>query len=222
MKKILLLLCLFITYNSILAQQTRFFIQSEVTMGNVLDDSRFESNEYFGYISTKTLDTSLQRHRGNWSYGIGFKSGIFLNNYFSVYTGIRYRKLMDETVFYCITCNYILTETTRLETDFLEIPFGFRFNILGNSRLQPYLSSEVFWAKDFSNRGSKLFGSDSAKNFDLFRIAYKAGAAYKIGVNRNWEISLQSGLNTNLGKQKSYPRYHFREVTAEVGVLRAF
>lgn len=164
----------------------------------------------------------FEKEKANWSYGAGIKGGIVLKDFLHFYTGARYRKVVNETIFSCITCDYIVEESTLLQTDFLEIPLGIRFNILKNNRLQPYLSSEVFWAKALNRIDKNASRYPYSKSLNLFRIAYKAGAAYKIGKLRNWEISLQSGLNTNLGKQKSYPRYHFREVTAEVGVLRVF
>lgn len=204
--------------------QTRFFIQSEMTVGKVLEGSKLESNEFSGFVNERRAFESwdLEPQRTHWSYGAGMKGGIVVNNFLYIYTGARYRKVINEGIFYCILCDYIVEESTLLELDFLEIPLGVRVNFFKNKRLQPYFSSEVFWSKKVGQKEIPFFGGFYNKNLDLFRIAYKAGAAYKIGTSKNWEISVQSGLNTNLGKQKSYPRYDFREVTAEVGVLRVF
>lgn len=231
MKKCLLLLPLFITYNLLFAQ-TRFFIQPEMTVGSLLDDSRLELNYFHGYITRKSTFeiNNLQTQRTYWSYGMGIKGGIILNDLLHLQTGVRFRKIITEGMLLCCpSCNCIdATELTLLQVEFLEIPVGFRFNILKNSRVQPYISSEVFWARAL-NQKNDLYkseiswaGESNRKYLDVFRIAYKAGVSYKMGESKNWEISLQSGLNMNLGKQKSYPRYDFREVTAEVGVLRAF
>lgn len=123
-----------------------------------MDDSRFESeSKLMGRsYNSKTVDSpskrSLKRNRGNRSYAIVIKSGIIVNNFIHFYSGIRYREGIDETILECLVCSYLPTETIRLENNFLEIPLGFRLNLIKNSRLQPYVSSEIFWVKRFSQK----------------------------------------------------------------------
>lgn len=213
MKKIGLLICLFIGVIAFSQSDNKWAFGATFTPQTPVSSSTIEQGHYMGYYtSTWKLNSSF-----------GIQAQRNIGNSFQLLAGLNYSVNDITGTFYCHVCDFFgPIEPEKLKVRFAEVPLAVRYKRdYGNWSIYGQLGFSAGYLLEISEHLNRDFVINGLYEPEISRVG-KINVDSRVGAGIGYSVSEFMQLQfTGVYKHSllSIPNYRFNSIGIEIGVL---